>query len=70
MKKYQVLYIIATRLSEISDDEGLFVREKYAREINRSKNFFTCGGNAQYPVAKYFEVPLATACCWRPISRN
>lgn len=41
---------------EIRDDEDQFVREKYAREINRSKIFFTCGGKEQYPVAKYFEV--------------
>lgn len=33
------------------------VNEKYAREINRSKIFFTCGGVNQYAVAKFFEAP-------------
>lgn len=51
---------------EISDDEGLFVREKYAREISRSKIFFTCGGNGQYPVAKYFEVPACNSLLLAP----
>lgn len=44
---------------DIADDEGLYVREKYAQEINRAKIFFTCGGVYNYPVAKYFE---ALAC--------
>lgn len=52
---------------EIGDDEGLFVREKYAREINRSKIFFTCGGNEQYPVAKYFEVLACNSLLLAPV---
>ena len=40
----------------IATDEDLFIGDKYAREINRAKIFFTCGGAANYPVAKYFEV--------------
>jgi len=31
--------------------------EKYAREINRAKIFFTCGTKFNYPITKYFEVP-------------
>jgi len=41
---------------EFSDDENIFVREKYAQEINRAKIFFTCDSILHYPVAKYFEV--------------
>lgn len=41
---------------DIMADENEYVRERYAREINRAKIFFTCGGTFQYPVAKYFEV--------------
>ncbi|MEN6324663.1 MAG: glycosyltransferase [Syntrophomonas sp.] len=43
----------------IADDENAFIGEKYAREINRAKIFFTCGGANNYPVAKYYE---ALAC--------
>lgn len=32
------------------------VREDYAKEINRSKIFFTCGSKLDYPIMKYFEV--------------
>lgn len=35
------------------------LNEKYAQELNRSKIFFTCGGQYKYPVLKYFE---ALAC--------
>lgn len=37
--------------------EGTFLNETYAREINRSKIFFTCGSALMYPVLKFFEVP-------------
>lgn len=33
------------------------VNERYAKELNRSKIFFTCGSKLQYPVLKYFEAP-------------
>jgi spore maturation protein CgeB len=33
------------------------VNEKYARELNRARIFFTCGGEFQYAVAKFFEAP-------------
>ncbi|MFC5558818.1 glycosyltransferase [Ureibacillus thermophilus] len=33
------------------------VNEKYAKELNRSKMFFTCGSILQYPVLKFFEAP-------------
>jgi len=38
-------------------EEEIFTGEKYAREINRAKIFFTCGTEFNYPVVKYFEVP-------------
>ncbi len=34
-----------------------YTGERYAREINRAKIFFTCGTRFGYPVRKYFEVP-------------
>lgn len=37
------------------------VNEKYAKELNRSKMFFTCGSDLQYPVLKYFEAPACKA---------
>lgn len=33
------------------------LNEKYAKELNRSKIFFTCGSKLKYPVLKYFEAP-------------
>lgn len=36
--------------------EGVYVGEKYAREINRAKIFFTCDSVNHYPIAKYMEV--------------
>jgi len=38
-------------------EEEVFLGERYAREINRAKIFFTCGTKFNYPVAKYLEVP-------------
>lgn len=34
-----------------------YLNEKYAKELNRAKMFFTCGSKFQYPVLKYFEAP-------------
>jgi hypothetical protein len=36
---------------------NLMVSEKYAQELNQSRIFFTCGGEFQYPVLKFFEAP-------------
>lgn len=33
------------------------INERYAKELNRSKMFFTCGSQLKYPVMKYFEAP-------------
>ncbi|MGF7060008.1 glycosyltransferase family protein [Brassicibacter mesophilus] len=33
------------------------VNEKYAMKLNQSKIFFTCGGEFEYAVAKFFEAP-------------
>lgn len=40
-----------------SDNEDALVGEKYARELNRAKIFFTCDSRYQYPIPKYFEAP-------------
>lgn len=37
-------------------DEKALVGERYAREINRAKIFFTCDSKFHYPLNKYFEV--------------
>jgi hypothetical protein len=36
--------------------EKLYIGEKYAKEINRAKIFFTCDLILKYPISKYFEV--------------
>jgi len=38
------------------DSDDALVGERFAREINRAKIFFTCDSAYRYPVAKYFEV--------------
>nr|QOY38648.1 glycosyltransferase [Anaerobacillus isosaccharinicus] len=35
----------------------LLIDENYAKELNKSEIFFTCGSILKYPVLKYFEVP-------------
>lgn len=37
-------------------EKNVFVGEQYAKEINRSKMFFTCDSIYKYPVNKYYEV--------------
>ncbi|WP_165994996.1 glycosyltransferase [Bacillus sp. Cs-700] len=37
-------------------EAGYKVEDEYAREINRTRIFFTCDSNFHYPVLKYFEV--------------
>ncbi|WML58020.1 glycosyltransferase [Neobacillus sp. PS2-9] len=34
-----------------------YLNQKYAKELNRAKIFFTCGSKYNYPVLKYFEAP-------------
>lgn len=36
-----------------------FLNERYSKELNRSKMFFTCGSKFNYPVLKYFEAPAS-----------
>ncbi|WP_449539524.1 glycosyltransferase family protein [Ferdinandcohnia sp. Marseille-Q9671] len=36
---------------------GTYLNEMYAKELNRSKIFFTCGSSLKYPVLKFFEAP-------------
>ncbi|MEK3883095.1 glycosyltransferase [Paenibacillus sp. PL2-23] len=40
-----------------ADRPGLFVKEAYARAINRSMISFTCGSTLRIPVAKFLEIP-------------
>ncbi|MBA1336864.1 MAG: hypothetical protein HPY66_3300 [Firmicutes bacterium] len=42
---------------EAESKSDVYIGEKYAKEINRAKIFFTCGTRFNYPVRKYFEVP-------------
>lgn len=41
----------------VSPSNNIIVNEKYAKTLNRSKIFFTCGGSMLCAVAKYFEAP-------------
>lgn len=41
----------------ISLSENAMVDVRYAKKLNRSNIFFTCGSNQGVPVAKYFEAP-------------
>lgn len=43
----------------VSYKDATFVNERYAKEINKAKIFFTCGSRYKYPVMKFFE---ALAC--------
>ncbi|GAB1810623.1 glycosyltransferase family protein [Priestia megaterium] len=38
------------------EENQIYIDEKYAKEINRSKIFFTCPSILNYPVKKYFQV--------------
>ncbi|MFD0958305.1 glycosyltransferase family protein [Paenibacillus chungangensis] len=38
-------------------EPGMFINDKYATALNRSKLSFTCGSVGQIPVAKFFEIP-------------
>ncbi|MGE5450184.1 MAG: glycosyltransferase, partial [Methanomassiliicoccales archaeon] len=40
----------------VEERSNLYIGEKYAREINRAKLFFTCDSIYKYPLLKYFEV--------------
>ncbi|MFS0824114.1 glycosyltransferase [Bacillus sp. 1P02SD] len=39
------------------EEMGTFINKDYAKELNRSKTFFTCGSRREYPVLKFFEAP-------------
>ena len=57
---------------KFSEEERAFsyVGEKYAREINRSKMFFTCSSIYEYPLLKYFEVPACKTLLLAPNSQE
>ena len=52
------------------DNETALVGERYAREINRAKMFFTCNSVYEYPLGKYFEVPACRTLLLAPSSRE
>lgn len=41
------------------NEKGVFVGERYAKELNRAKICFTCDSIYKYPIMKYYEI---TAC--------
>lgn len=45
----------------IEPNEPFFTGEKYAREINRAKIFFTCDSIFRYSLTKYFEAPACNS---------
>ncbi|MFY0543709.1 glycosyltransferase [Brevibacillus sp. H7] len=47
-----------------------FIGEKYAREINRAKMFFTCDLSYKYPVKKYYEVLASNTLLLAPASQE
>ncbi|WAA13133.1 glycosyltransferase [Fervidibacillus halotolerans] len=47
-----------------------FVRERYARELNKAKIFFTCDSIFQYPILKYFEAPACKTLLLAPYSNE
>ena len=55
---------------DFAPDEGEYVGESYAREINRAKIFFTDDSIFKYPIAKYFEVPACNTLLLAPGSRE
>lgn len=68
--KYPFRHAVASRMKGVQgfvhfkhpghrtpDRPGLFVKEEYARAINRSMISFTCGSVLRIPVAKFFEIP-------------
>jgi hypothetical protein len=52
------------------DEENVFAGEKYAKEINRSKIFFTCNSRYEYVLTKYLEVPAARTLLLAPSSKE
>jgi spore maturation protein CgeB len=41
----------------VQTKQGVLINTEYARVINRTKLFFTCGSQLEIPVAKFFEGP-------------
>ncbi|MGR6836832.1 glycosyltransferase family protein [Syntrophomonas erecta] len=48
------------------DQATEYIGERYAREINRAKIFFTCCSIYKYPLLKYFEVPACNTLLLAP----
>ncbi|WP_284637741.1 glycosyltransferase family protein [Paenibacillus silviterrae] len=42
---------------KVQHSPGVLINSEYARTINRTKMFFTCGSDFEIPVAKFFEGP-------------
>lgn len=51
-------------------DEEALVGEKYARELNRAKIFFTCDSVYQYPLPKFFEALACKSLLMAPGSKE
>ncbi|WAA08597.1 glycosyltransferase [Fervidibacillus albus] len=47
-----------------------FIRENYAKQINRAKIFFTCDSIFEYPILKYFEAPACRTLLFAPYSNE
>jgi glycosyltransferase involved in cell wall biosynthesis len=55
---------------EVKDNKNVYVKEKYAMEINKAKLFFTCDSKYHYPILKYFESLACNTLLLAPDSRE
>ncbi|MEQ8175548.1 MAG: glycosyltransferase [Syntrophomonadaceae bacterium] len=53
-----------------NDNDDALVGEKFAREINRAKIFFTCDSKYHYPIPKYFEASACNTLLMASVSRE
>ncbi|MGE5397091.1 MAG: glycosyltransferase [Chitinophagales bacterium] len=53
-----------------NQEQGVFVGERYAREISRAKMFLTCDSSFHYPLIKYYEVLACKTLLLAPASRE
>lgn len=52
------------------NEKGVFVGERYARELNRAKICFTCDSIYKYPIMKYFEIAACNSLLLAPESKE
>lgn len=55
---------------DMKEPQKFYFGEKYAREINRAKIFFTCQSIYTYPVRKYYEVLASNTLLLAPSSQE